>query len=584
MVQWAVKNMGGAIPKMDAHLLPDNAAAQAWNCDLASGPLDGLPQPELLHDFTAYGGTIAKAYRYPDPTGGSADAWLPLPSPYSSAVRSPLTNDSLHRVYWTNPGDGAYWSTYADIIAGAAPYNLGFIAPDTSYRPVVTASGGSSPTDIPYVDRSYLVTFVNAFGEESAPSLPSADTAGASDGTWEVVVPTTLPGNPAGKNFPLPVKMRLYRTVSGQSTGAAFYQVVEWDMATAPPPGTGYIDTTLDVDIVNNAQLASALWVNPPDGLDGLAVMPGGFMVGFTGNTVHFSEPNRPHTWPAAYDLSVQYPIMGFGVWQQSLIVLTEGFPSQGSGASPASFTLTTIQAPEPCISRGSIVVDLAGVYYASQNGLVMLNYFGMQNQTLQAMTKNIWLTDFHAEDLIACRHRSQYLAINGTGVGFIIDYAEQRLGVVLLNTFNNALSVWNDVYSGDAYIFADKKVYRWDSPTADPLNYRWISKKFYLPAPTNLGAFQIHADPSILVAPPDTYTPPLENSDTNLLLPAGVNLVFKVYADGVLKLTRNVAEVQDIFRGPSGFKAYEWQFELIGRVPVFSFEVASTMKELKGV
>ena len=48
MVQWAVKNMGGAIPKMDAHLLPDNAAAQAWNCDLASGPLDGLPQPELL--------------------------------------------------------------------------------------------------------------------------------------------------------------------------------------------------------------------------------------------------------------------------------------------------------------------------------------------------------------------------------------------------------------------------------------------------------------------------------------------------------------------------------------------------------
>lgn len=584
MTKWAVKDMGGEIPRQDPHLLPDSAAEVAINCDLSSGPLDGLPTPELLHDFTGIGGTIRRAYRFPSTVKGEPDAWLPLPSEYSSACLSPLTNDTLHRIYWTNPGAGAYWSTYADIIAGNPPYNLGYIAPDATYQPAVSAVGGTDPTVVPWVDRSYLVTFVDQFGEESQPSLPSPDVAGASDAVWTIIIPTTLPGQPMGKNYPLPVKIRLYRTVTGQSTGAAFYQVHEWVVATDPPPITGYIDATLDKEIIGNLQLISAAWNNPPDKLDGLISMAGGFFVGWTGNTIHFSEPDRPHAWPAGYDITVLFPIVGFGVWQQSLMVMTEGFPSQGSGTSPSGFTLSTINVPEPCISRGSIITDLAGVYYASQNGLVMLNYFGMQNQTLQTMTKNIWLERFSAKTIIACRHRSQYLAITGTGVGFMIDYSEARLGVIELNTFDNAVCVWNDPYSGDAYVIADKIVYRWDSPTTPSLTYRWRSKRFYLPSPANLAACQIHADASILTDTAPTSPAPMDNGDATLDLPTGVNCVFRLYADGVLKFTRNILKPLDIFNLISGYMAYEYQFEIVSRSPIFSVELASSTKELRDV
>ena len=105
MTAFVVKDFGGTIPKADPRALPDNMAEEAINCDLANGPLDGLPAPELVKDLSAVSGTVRKAYRLPGPTSSDPDAWLPLPSEFSSVVRSPLANDTLHRIYWTNPPD-----------------------------------------------------------------------------------------------------------------------------------------------------------------------------------------------------------------------------------------------------------------------------------------------------------------------------------------------------------------------------------------------------------------------------------------------------------------------------------------------
>jgi hypothetical protein len=48
--------------------------------------------------------------------------------------------------------------------------------------------------------------------------------------------------------------------------------------------------------------------------------------------------------------------------------------------------------------------------------------------------------------------------------------------------------------------------------------------------------------------------------------------------------MTTNLTGARDIFRLPSGFKVFDWQFEIVSRVPIFSVEVASTMKELARV
>lgn len=584
MVAWRVENMGGEIPKADPRLLPDNAAEQAWNVDLTSGPLDGLPAPVLVDEFDAVGPVVKRAFRWPDPDGGDTVQWLSLPSPYSSVVLSPLADDTLKRIYWTNPPDsfapGAFWTTWDDLYLHNSPYDLGFVAPDPALVIGVAAAGGTAPGTVPYVARSYLFTYVDKFGLESSPSQPSAVVEGATDGSWTVTgLPTTWPVDPA-HNYPPPARVRLYRTVSGQNTGATFYRVAEWLIGQVP---ASFVDATRDTDIVGSLPLESAGWAPPPDGLDGLTALPGGMLVGFTGNTIHFCEPDRPHAWPAAYDLAVQYQIRAFGVWQQSLVVLTEGYPSTGTGTSPANFTLSQVQVPEPCIARGSAVTDMLGVYYASQNGLVMLSYFGMQNQTLATMSKNIWLTSFKANSLIACRHRSQYLALTEDGTGFIIDYSDQRLGIVRTNALDGASCVWNDVFTGDAYICADSKVYRWDDPGAGSLVWRWRSKKFSLPRPVNLGAAQITLDPSVLA--PGAASGVLANGDASLVLPAGVNAIFRLLInDGQNVYETALTEERPRLRLPSGFLCFDWQFEIVSRVPVYRVELATTMAELQGV
>lgn len=584
MVAFAVKGMGGMIPRTSSRMLPDAAAEQAVNCDLSSGAVEGLPTPELVIDLSDEISDVRRAYRFPA-ADAETEVWIPLPSEFSSAVRSPLANDTNHRVYWTNPGETSpSWNTYDRLVAGDPNYHLGIVQPSSTVGPTVVASGGTA--SIPEVSRAYVYTFVNAYGEESAPSSPSDVVSGAGDGTWTISgLPLSAPVNPAGRDYPPVVGLNLYRTVTGTETGAQYFRVHQFVYGSSSPPAA-YHDTTLDLTVVNNTTLISSGWGNPPDGLDGLTGLAGGMLVGFTGNTVHFCEPNRPHAWPASYDQSVHYEIVGLGVWQQSLVVLTKGFPSTGSGNLPSNFTLTTVRVPEPCISRGSIITDLMGVYYASQNGLVMLNYYGMQNQTLQTMTKNIWIDEYKARDIIACRHRAQYLAINDTGAGFLIDYAEPRLGFMKLNTFNEATCVWNDELSGDAYIMAGKKVYRWDSPDTEPLVYRWRSKKFYAPGPVSLGACQICIDPDVAVAPVAGDPPPLDNGDATLELPGGINAVFRLYAgaNSTLVHTRSLTKSTEIFRIPGGFKAFDWQFEIVSRVKIHSVELASTMKELKGV
>lgn len=608
MVAFAIKNFGGEVPRTESRNLPDNNAEQAVNCDLASGVLEGLPIPELIIDFNIVlspppgPGGVERAYRLPaanpvDPTapvGPDTDAWLPLPSPFSSACRSPLANDSDRRVYWTNPGDRVpWWSTYDDIRAGTPPFNLGMVYPDPVTDFVtVTATGGTTDGSIPFEARSYLYTFVDIFGEESAPSAPSIVVNGPPDAVWEITgLPISPPANPAGVNYPAIKTIRLYRTVTGATSGAQFY----FDFLWAYPAGGGsgpplaFIDPfTADELITDNiiGPLVSTDYANPVPFLDGLTSLPGGMLVGFTGNTVHFCEPDHPHTWPAAYDQSLQFDIVGFGVWQQSLVVMTSGYPSTGSGNSPSNYVFTQVGVPEPCIARGSIITDLMGVYYASQNGLVMLNYFGMQNQTLSTMTKNTWLNEFNARDIIACRHRSQYLAINATGAGFIIDYAEQRLGFMPISPAKGAVCVWNDPYTGDAYICANNRVYRWDSPNTGPLTYRWRSKQFYGAAPMSLAAVQVSLDPAV-ETPYDPGTIPMDNGDPTLVLPAGARAVFNVYAgpDGRnLILSRVLTTPREIFRLPSGFKSFDWQCEIIANVGVRSIEMATSMRELKGV
>src|SRR4051794_36796848 len=175
MVAWTIQGMGGVNPRTDRRLVGDNQAVEAVNCDLGSGAIDGLPEPEFIIDLSGRIPHIEKAYFLPD-ANGSDGVYLPLPSKFSSVARSPLTDDAERRVYWTNPGDPApWWSTYARIQANQPPFSLGIVIPTAMLN--VSVSGGD--TSVPLIERSYTYTFINAYGEESAPAPGSVVVAGA---------------------------------------------------------------------------------------------------------------------------------------------------------------------------------------------------------------------------------------------------------------------------------------------------------------------------------------------------------------------------------------------------------------------
>jgi hypothetical protein len=582
MVAWAISSMGGVIPRTDSRLIADNMATQSLNCDLTGGQLQGLPQAAFRIDLSAALPIVERAYRFPADSAG-AEAWLALPSRYSSVVRSPLANDDKHRVYWTNPGDVCPWfTTHADVLAGNPHYNLGIVQPTTAPT-IVSVTGGTPPPGAEAIDRSYLYTYVNTFGEESAPSPASNDMSGPPDATWTITgLPTVAPANPAGRNYPPIVKFNLYRTITGATTGAQFYLVGPIGL---PQGSSTFVDSQPDSVISLNEILESTNWDNPPDNLDGLVAMPGGFLVGFTNNTVHFSEPDRPHTWPQVYDQSAHYDIVELAVWQQYLMVMTKGFPSAGSGNMPSNIVITQTQVAAPCIARGSVVVDLSGVFYSTQNGLIQFTGYGMQNVTEAIISKVQWNTKYRANSIVCARHRSQYMAVNGSNYGFTIDYAEARLGVEDLTTVNGVVCIWNDEYTGDTLMCAGGLIYEWDHSGSPSQIYRWRSKQFFTPTPLSLGACQVESDPDILTAPPGGSIP-LDNGDATVSLPVGINAQFKYYAGPKLQLimTRNLTKQMEIFRLPNGFKAFDHQVEIIARVPVASIQLATVLEELKTV
>ena len=581
MPAWEIKLFGGMMPLIDSRLIGDTMAQASVNCDLTSGELHGLFAPVMVKDFTATPGPVERAYLFI--VRNRPPVWIPFPHRFTSVVRSPLANDDLHRLYWTVPGHKTpYWSTY-DRLTGETPtppWSLGTIHPTV---PPVIADITGGTTTVPEISRAYVYTYINQIGEESAPSPPSNVEDGPPDASWTIIsLPTTAPSNPGGTNYPPITTVVVYRTVTGEQTGTQYFEVTRY---TLPHSGT-FVDTIHDDDIVNNLVLQTAGWNNPPDFLDGLVAMPGGMLLGFTGNTIHFCEPDRPHTWPQLYDQSVHYEIVALAVWQQYLMVLTQGYPSTGSGNSPSNFLLVQTQVPEPCVSRGSVVTDLVAVYYASQNGLIQLSGYGISNQTLHLVDKEMWQEFYKASSIIAARHRTQYLALRyGYGMGFTLDSADQRLAFNELTILKDAVCIWNDEYFGDTYICANKKIYRWDDTSQRRVPYRWRSKRFFAPTPISLGAVQVTLGPEVMDPPRQEDTnPPLDNGCPDL--PAGANAVFRYFAgpEYQLVMERILTSQQELFRLPAGFRAFDHQCEVVSLVPIYSIQLATTMTELRGV
>lgn len=229
--------------------------------------------------------------------------------------------------------------------------------------------------------RGYVYTHVSDWGEESAPSpvtplltIDQNDSVDVTIASPDVVAP-----------YGTITHWRLYRS-STTNVGAEYQFVAETPVAT-----TTYNDTLLQEEL--QEVCPSMTWTEPRSDLFALAGLPNGIMVGLAeeGRILCFSEPYQPYAWPREYEISLEYPGVGIGVFGQTAVVLTQGQPYYVSGSDSANMSAQKIESAQACVSKRSIASADGGVLYASPDGICLASPSGVEVLTLGAYNKEDW-------------------------------------------------------------------------------------------------------------------------------------------------------------------------------------------------
>lgn len=533
MPGFRLDQFAGEQPKLNRHKLPGPNAQLAQDVQLWSGALAPLRGTATVQATTT-AGTAQTIFQYrPDGT------WFEWGSKVY-AVHSPVADDQYERVMYTGVG-GEPKVTSASQALSATPY------PAASYRLGVPAAG-SAPTgaitgtsDDAAETRFYVVTLVNSWGEEGAPS-PVSDELEVKPGQG---VDLTLPSVPAG-NYDFST-WRVYRT-NTSANNAAFQYVGETSIA----------NSTFS-DSVPSAQLGEVLpseeWDEPPDDLEGLVSMPGGFLAGFRGNQVLFSLPGLPHAWPVRLRFSVDYPIVALGVLANGVAILTEGQPYVAQGTNPAAISLAQLSKPYACSSADSVATVNGSVIYASPVGLIMvagtqaalLTQDTFDRTDFQALTPSS-MKGFEWLGLYVCFYN------NGSDGGFLIDPRSPAGGIVTLSGYavDCGYSAPEDT---ELYLVVSGDIVKWDA--GSELTYKWKSRPVAVRAPRPLNVVQVFAE-----AYPVTIT---------------------ITRDGVRQVKMDIGS-NEPRRIREPLRGYEFEVEVSAATEVYEVAVASSMQALKEI
>jgi hypothetical protein len=491
-------------------------------------------------------------------------------------VQSPIVNDSTDRLYFT--GDGIMKMTNNELVTdtNATPATVDYKTDLTTpiYRKPYTsqAVGMPKPTEAPTTawitgstasldleQRFYVYTYVNATGEESAPSAPSPRVAALL--TEEPVIGVTIPST--NGVYESIAKVRLYVTATG-SNATDFQFCAETTTVTG---GVTIIDTGNRAEV-----LPTKTWVPPDTNLKGLTAMANGVLAGFYENTLMFSEPYIPYAWPIEYQLGVPYEIVGLGRAGDQLVICTKGTPYLASGATSASMDLIGLSVEQACVSKRSIVSILDGVIYASPDGLVYVSSGGAELLTKDLITRAQWST-YNPSSIHAYQHDNLYYAFNGTG-GFIFNPVDKHFVTIDLDTD----AAFNDIITDTLYVYqnlsklTDVSEYNanypfwniapWTSDTTDD-TFTWTSKVFITERPTILSTGQV-----VFTAGGGTTSLTL-TIDGTALSPIAVT------ADATGVAT---------FRLPSGSRGTHWEITLSGTSAIEAVYFADSVSGLSGI
>ena len=383
--------------------------------------------------------------------------------------------------------------------------------------------------------RAYLVTAVNQWGEEGAPSDPVV--IRKSDAQNPVIQYPTL--NSAG--YREIKEIRVYRSATGSSRTAFFY--------VGSFISGSFTDAVSDDELTE--ELPSEGWYAPPSGLGLLELMPNGIMVAAKGDTLYFSSPYLPHAWNPLDAISFGHTIKAMKAHESGLVAVTTTGPYLVAGMSPDAMTQMKLSVTQAAVSARGICRAGRGVVYASHDGLVMVAGATASIQESQRFwTRGDWSkeTAGFLGSIVLAAHDGKVIAHWQGREALVIDMDES--GSLSRSDYLGASSFVLPQTDG-LYFGRGASIYEFQAYGVR--QYEWRSKIFTMPQPTNFAVIEVDADGTVEVTvEPEGYS------------------AFTFTATDYGKYTL-----------PAGFMARRWSLTLKGNGVVRNLTLATSRMEL---
>lgn len=413
--------------------------------------------------------------------------------------------------------------------------------------------------------RVYALTYVNRFGDESAPGVIEKVLYLTKGDTPTLTIPYAAGVRQAMVRDYGINAIRLYRSVTNSLGVAQFLFVKEYLLAM-----TGDSVTIIDDMPYGSTKIGEPLVTmnyDPPRiGMKGLGVTDDGVGYAYVEKTICLSEPYTLYAWPRFYELSSQHAIMGLGHYDNTIVVATKGSPMLISGSEPESMGVLSLPLYEGCVSSRSMVNLNHGCMYASENGLVLVTTNSAKLLTENAFSTEDW-QKIKPSSIHATAYKNGYLFFWDNGVkkgsGYI-DLNNGSKGVMWFdehasNTFLNG-NVVQMINKGTAAMGGIISKYASFNPEYGEAfankTFKWQSKTFNLDTPRRMLAAQVIADE----------------------YPVG-GIIFRVYANRAL-LHESLVKNHKPFRVKNHSVKHDFSIEIESSVPVREVVLAETMRD----
>lgn len=437
-------------------------------------------------------------------------------------------------------------------------------------------------------DRFYVFTYVSEFDEEGPPSPASNIISVGKGGRVSLTISDEAHVlDTDGGSREMVNRIRVYRSVSGQDSQLVRVGTLQFaggtaedgDLEWVDPPSTinPELDWTADLtDFAESAALGDTLqsagWFPPPRNLEGIVQFDNGIMVGWVGNTLHYSEPYLPHAWNPDHTDTLQDDVVGCQSVSGLLVIGTRGRPYVASGADPASMRSKRLEVHAPLLGQRLICDAGSGVVYVADNGLMFIGPGGSQWLTEARYDKETWLAAVSPYDRAVYHDRRIILYAPDTdplvfsmeggaveasylpGIQFSAAYvADTHLTVIVRQDApNNPARLRRYFNEGDTRLTA-----------------RWRSGIIKVTRPVNWAVAQVLADGYPLTfrfrhIRPDSYPEPVAGQPDMLLL----EREFEVLGP-------------EPFWLPSDYLSREFELELESQHRVQELAMATSMEEL---